>query len=132
MRLRNFGVTGGALRQRSLDPYGKGYLTFAAGVSVQPQRSNLSGATCAELGSDVAQDDTSLNHCHPAKDVTSFANSRGTCVEIWRRMVYTVRVDFEVMVFVCVGVCHPEQSLNCSTIASHSPNEWGANGALSH
>jgi hypothetical protein len=38
-----------------------------------------------------------------------------------------VRVAFEVMVFICIGVCYPKQSLNCNTIASHSPNEWDAN-----
>ena len=58
----------------------------------------------------------------------AFTNSRGTCVEIWRRIVYTVRVAFEVMVFICIGVCYPKLSLNCNTIASHSPNEWDANG----
>jgi hypothetical protein len=39
----------------------------------------------------------------------------------------SVRVAFEVMVFICIGVCYPKQSLNCNTIASHSPNEWDAN-----
>ena len=42
--------------------------------------------------------------------------------------MYTVRVAFEVMVFICIGVCFPKQSLNCNTIASHSPNEWDVNG----
>ena len=33
VRLRNFVVAGGALRQGSHDPYGKGHLTFMSGVT---------------------------------------------------------------------------------------------------
>jgi hypothetical protein len=48
----------------------------------------------------------------------SFTNSRGTSVEIWRRMVYTARVAFEVFVFFVIGVCYPKPTLNCNTLAS--------------
>ena len=36
------------------------------------------------------------------------ANSRGTSIEIWQRMVYTVRVAFEVVFLFCIGVCYPK------------------------
>ena len=46
------------------------------------------------------------------------ANSCGTRVEIWWRMVYTVRVTFEVFVFFVIGVYYPKPTLNCNTLAS--------------
>ena len=42
--------------------------------------------------------------------------------------MYTVRVTFEVMVLVFIGVCYLKQSLNCNTFDSHSTNGWDANG----
>ena len=38
MRLRNFGVTGGALRKGSLDPYAKGQETFTQTAAGEPER----------------------------------------------------------------------------------------------
>jgi hypothetical protein len=43
--------------------------------------------------------------------------SRGTSVEIWRRIEYTVHVVFEVFVF-AYGVCYSKPTLNCYTLAS--------------